>query len=135
MIVTAKSKGKAKAVTAVPGSEEDDAEEESGDEPVEVAPKPRATRGMRASKAKGSAVTPSKANVRGAEAVQEPEVEAKVEVKVEIVRNVPPCTEVRCEERGVRGAAGNGLSRVCEGACGLFVARRRVSFGLSSANG
>ncbi len=55
MIVTAKSKGKTKAVTAVPGSEEDDAEEESGDEPVEVAPKPRATRGMRASKAKGSA--------------------------------------------------------------------------------
>ncbi len=130
MIVTAKSKGKAKAVTAVPGSEEDDAEEESGDEPVEVAPKPRATRGMRASKAKGSAVTPSKVNVRGAEAVQEPEVEAKVEVKVEIVRNVPPCTKCAAKNVVCEGQPGNGLSRVCEGACGLFVARRRVSFWL-----
>ncbi len=48
-------------------------------------------------------MTPSKANVRGAEAVQEPEVEAKVEVKVEIVRNVPPCT--KCAAKNV----------VCEG--------------------
>ncbi len=103
-IVTAKLKGKAKEVTDV---DEDEAEEESGDEPVEAAPKPRATRGARAIKAKGSAVTPSKANVRGAEAVQEPEVEAKVEVKVEIVRNVPPCT--KCAAKNV----------VCEGQPGM----------------
>ncbi len=103
MIVTAKSKGKAKEVTEVLGSEEDDAEEESGDEPVEAAPKPRATRGMRASKAKGSAATPSKATARSAEEIEEP----KVEVKVVIVRNIPPCT--RCAAREV----------VCEGQPGM----------------
>ncbi len=84
-------------MTEVLGSEEDDAEEESGDEPVEAAPKPRATRGMRASKAKGSAATPTKATARSAEEIEEP----KVEVKVEIVRNIPPLYEVCCEGSGV----------------------------------
>ncbi len=52
---------------------------------------------MRASKAKGSAVTPSKATARSAEEIEEP----KVEVKVEIVQNVPPCTRCAAEGSGV----------------------------------
>ncbi len=55
------------------GSEEDDAEEESGDEPCRGGSESRERRGgMRASKAKGSAATPSKAAARSAEEIEEP---------------------------------------------------------------
>ncbi len=89
-------------------------EEESGDEPVEVAPKPRATRGMRASKAKGSAVTPSKATARSAEEIEEPKVEVKVRSygTFRLVRGVA-AREVVCE--GQPGMACLGCAKGHDG--------------------